>query len=173
MKIDQFPHMIVLANPKLKFKEFDEDLNLNLDSFQKSFKTWTTKKDPAMLKQLEARSRVIAQHIINYFVEEDKPADPEPAPADPSPADDPIPPQDPPVEPPVPPAPPEKPLPKNEQALKNLFDKGSLEKITVEMLRKEGFDTGLKTPLGMKGCRVGSYELVRSGANHYKLIKHE
>jgi hypothetical protein len=171
MKLENFPHIIILNRQDLKFKNFDQDLILNLESFEKSLKTWQTKKDAKILEELKAKSKLIAQHIINYYVEEEEeapaadPVDP-PAP-EPQPAD-PVPPADP-VQPPVP----EKPLSKNEKALKNLFDKGVTEKITVSMLASEGFNTGINSPLGMRGCRVGSYELTRAGTNYYNLKKHE
>lgn len=162
MKLEQFPHIALLNKPDTKFKELDQKTKLNIESFRDSFKTWTTRKDPVMLEKLIARSEMIAQHLVNYFVEDEDVSDgvneegklPPAPPATPEPIID------------------AKPLPKDEQALKSLFDKGEVEDITLVKLKYEGFNTGINTKLGMKGCRVGSYELIRTGSNHYKLIKH-
>ena len=185
MNLDQFPHVVLLKQSEIKFKELDEVVKLNIESFEKSFKTWQTKKDPGMLSQLKARSQMIAQHIWNYFVEEEEqtaqegdiaamaediknanentatgnnstiPAKNPGAPGSQTGA----------------PEANAKPLSKDEQALKNLFEKGIVTSITLDMLNKEGFNIGMSSKLGRRGCVVGNYELVRMDSSTYNLKK--
>jgi hypothetical protein len=179
MTADQFLHNQVITGAKLNVSDFDTNLKTVITDFNKRLNAFNMKPTDAGLLSLQAQSRLIAQHIYDYYVdkddqtadfmntattkveikeaikeikEESKDPKPEPKPTDPNPA---------PIEPPAPPAPPaeEEPKNKNEKALHSLFSKGVKEGITKAMLKAEGFDTELAS---IRGCRVGKYNLHKS-----------
>ncbi len=78
---DQFPHLVLIAKAEIKKKDFSEDLREHIASFERRFNTWKGQQqkryeanDPLAIKSFKAlvsESTIIAQHIYDYFVEEE------------------------------------------------------------------------------------------------------
>ncbi len=213
MAIDKttLPHVALIAKAEIKKRDFNNDLNNMIASFDRRFSEWckfNSKKyelnDEKAMKAYEtflSESTIIAQHIYDYFVEEeDQIAQPsvvqaaaqiQDAIADPAPATDPPPvspvtPSDPvnatPASPPIPPATPSDPPPAanadpepdetNERALHKLYKEGKLTEISRETLKSAGFNTSWWGDLQSTGQRCGKYRLYKEKSERlYSLEK--
>jgi outer membrane biosynthesis protein TonB len=78
---ETFPHLVLIAKAEIKKKDFSEDLREHIASFERRFNTWKGQQqkryeagDPLAVKShkaLVSESTILAQHIYDYFVEED------------------------------------------------------------------------------------------------------
>ncbi len=75
------PHIALIAKSEIKKKDFDTNLQNLLDAFERRFAQWKNQKlkryeagDPIAVKSYDvmvSESTIIAQHIYDYFVEEE------------------------------------------------------------------------------------------------------
>jgi|GEM_PF-6707035 len=79
---EDFPHIILIAKADIKKRDFDTNLNNAIASFERRWASWKgiqLKKYEAgdynskkALEVLTSESEILAQHIYNYFVEDDE-----------------------------------------------------------------------------------------------------
>lgn len=188
---NQFPHLVLINQSGLKLRELSVDVKNAMGAWERSYKGWGMKKSPQGLEVLISQSKVISQHIYDYFVEEDdqtaKPGDVTQMAEDikdtkddegangPAAGSEPVLVDEKVVKTPTKEVKTEKKLSSDETALKTLFEQGKVENISIADLKTVNFGLGIFGQLTRNGCRVGEYELIRSnpGASTYiyKLIK--
>ncbi len=191
----EFPHNQIIEECKLKVSDFDDNLRTVITTFNKRYNDYLRHKKEVIFLELKATSTLISQNIYDYYVDKkdqetvitpdttkkevkevikeikEEIKNPDPAPTPPTPAPEPKP-ADPTPAPPAPAPQENEPTNKNEKALYLIFKEGIFEGITISKLRENGFDTSSWGPLGVRGCRVGAYHLVKNFSDHvYKLSK--
>jgi hypothetical protein len=185
--IENFPHNQIIKKASVKVEELDEDLRILIASFTKKYNGYRLKESPSALREIEAFSNIIAQHIYDYHVDkedqgikidkdepitkeeikeiveeirEEKKPEPVVAPVpDKDLTPDPEPAQKPEPEP-IEPLIQEDPEPsnRNEKALYLLLKEDHTSGITRSMLKEKGFDLDKAS---IRGCRIGSYMLYK------------
>lgn len=173
MELAQFPHIQLLNKTGIKIKELSEDVKVSVAAFEKSYKGFVMNKSQKTLTNLQSQSKIIAQHIYDYFVEDDeqnaKPGDTNQMIKDIKDGGTP--------NNPIPnngnnlpdnskasqgKEPTERKISKDEQALKTLHDSGKVAEIKKEDLIAANFECGFFSALSSSGTSwIGIYKLVR------------
>lgn len=191
------PHSIVINDANIKMKEFDEGLKTAIQGFEKNHFAFmrvngsklSEEKNILKLREFQETSKILAQHIYDYFVEsseqtpnatvqeivEDiKEAKEEEVIATPTPTPPPTPTPnaEPKVQATTQTAPPTKNVNRNEDALAKIFASGKVDNINENDLINAGFDTGWDSPLSSRGCTCGAYTLSKGKfESRFKLTK--
>lgn len=173
MELAQFPHIQLLNNKEIKFKELPDSIKTSIAGFQKRHTGWKMQKSPKALEILKVDSTILAQHIYDYFVEEEdqnaKTGDTTQMIKDIKDGGTP--------NNPVPnngnnlpdnskasqgKEPTERKISKDEQALKTLHESGKIAEIKKEDLIAANFECGFFSALSSSGTSwIGIYKLVR------------
>jgi hypothetical protein len=162
MELNKFPHIVLINNADVKRKDLSGGILHFIADFEKSYKGYMLKPTELGLQKLKEKSDVIAQHIYDYFVEDDEQID------DPSVAqmvnqvkdavnDEPAPnPAPNPAPAPIDDFTPEN---KDESILHELF-KSNITTVTKDFLKEKGFNTSMWGRLNSKGAIYKTYFIV-------------
>ena len=193
---ETLPHIALIAKADIKKKEFSVGLNSTINVFEGRFNAWhksfRKRYDEGNQDAIDrydsfvAESEILAQHIYDYFVEDEEQDDsasiddkanqikdaiddndddgkpiiePVIEPIAESIVTPPI--VEPVIEPIEPAVEPEKASSKSEQILSDLFKEGIVSGITKEILRAKGFDTSFWGDLSSTGQKCGKYRLSK------------
>lgn len=172
MTVNDLPHNQLLNMAGIKLKELSPEAKTSIESINQQFKGYLIKKTPATLEKIKAQSKVLQQHIYDYFVEDgdattiagmasdikdnNEPNGNSSSTSNSSSnvgnnsngAN---------IEPPKV----QKKTDPNETALKSILESGKMAGITKKDLAEAGFDIGMwTTPIERHGCVIGAYVLL-------------
>lgn len=71
-KLEEFDHIVLLKATNIKINELSQDIKNVIADFESKFKRYRMQKEESQLKVLDSYSKVIAQHIVDYFVEDEE-----------------------------------------------------------------------------------------------------